>query len=292
VRLARTRRDQNQNIGELIAAGVRQADRALKVRPGDYRALELRGDLLQMQLQLLPSDDAEAARLADQAERDLRASLVGNPTPAKALRILSELSARAGELQEALDYGKRAYAEDPYLDQVSFTVFRLFEYSLKLDNDTEAAKWCKEGRARFDEPVFKDCRLSLAAWSDNYPLSVDSAWALAQVELADMPAPARAVLTFKLAAAVAATIARRGMTDSALAVVRDAREREPSPGVLMPAAGVYGLLRMPDSSFSILDAMLAKSPNMRGSLEHAPELRALRGDARFRRLVGGESARR
>jgi TolB-like protein len=292
VRLALARGE--SDVTAIIEAGIRVAERALAVSPGDRRALELRGELRQFQLQVArPEDEADVARLMDAAERDLRASLVASPTPAKALRILSELASAAGRMEEALRYGNRAYEEDPYLEQVEFTVFRLFEYSFALGLDADAAKWCSEGSARFRLPVFQDCRLSLGAWSQSYPLTPDSAWLLVASQLANYPVPNRAVLAPRLRAMVAAVLARAGSRDSALAVLREARRSDQAtPGMLRATAGVFGLLGMPDSAMAVVRALQEAGPAERRALMGAPELRPLHSDPRFRELAAAPGSRR
>jgi TolB-like protein len=91
-----------------IRVGLAHAERALKVAPGDYRALELRGMLKGLQYQLAPPPNMTAAtQLLNEAERDLRAALRGNPTPARALRTLSEVAGANGHTEQAVEYGRR-----------------------------------------------------------------------------------------------------------------------------------------------------------------------------------------
>ncbi len=271
----------------LIEHGIAHIERALAVRSDDPRALELRGDLHQLWIQVAPPESpVDRARLIDAAERDLRAALIGNPTPAKALRILSELASATGRMQEALDYGLRAYEADPFLEQIDFTVFRLFEYSFALERDSDAARWCGEGRRRFTIPVFHDCRLSLAAWSNAYPLTADSAWAVVTAQLAEYPAPLRPRLEPRLHAMAAAILARAGAADSALAVLREARRRDDgTSGMYRAAAGVYAILGMPDSALAAVRALLDADPSARAALGRTPELRGLKNDIRFLDLI-------
>lgn len=273
------------DVDPIFALGVAHADSALAIKPGDPRALQARGYLRRLRLQVPPvPKPAAAARLADAAERDLRASLMNNPTPAMALRMLSELAGDAGRLEEALEYGQRAYNEDPYLEQVQPTMFRLFEYSFALSRDAEAAKWCGEGRRRFGNPIFDDCRLSLGAWSEAYPLTPDSAWAVVASELAHYPAPLRPLLEPRLHAMVAAVMVRRGQPDSALLLLTKARSSDGTPGVIRAAAGVYGLLGWPDSALVMVRKLFTESEQP--VLHRSPELRSLHSDARFHALIG------
>ena len=274
-----------ESAESIINTAIRVTGRALAIAPGDYRALEMRGYLRKLRLNVPPHlNKAEAARTAAAAEQDLRAALLSNPTPAKALRMLSELAGDAGRMNEAISYGKRAYDEDPYLEQIQFTMFRLFEYSFALDNDADAAKWCADGAARFKEPIFYDCGLSLAAWSNQPRVPPDSAWQLVKAELASYPPPLKPLLEPRLNVLAAATLARAGNRDSALAVVRRARAKDRTSGLLRAAAGVYGLLGHADSAVAILRMLPATETNGR-VLSRAPELRTLRGDSAFVRLI-------
>jgi TolB-like protein len=285
VRLVRARGDSNAVVPAILKATA-HAERALALNPSDPRALVLRGGVRHHHLQVArPANAAEAERLRDAAEHDLRASLIGNHAPALPLRMLSELAGNAGRLQEALNYGARAYAEDPFMEQVQVTVFRLFQYSFASRQDSAAARWCAEGMQRFGDPVFHDCRLALAAWSDAYPLSLDSAQALVAAELSAYPAPLRPILEPRLHAMMAAMLARQGMGDSARVLLREARRHDTSPGVLRAAAGVFGLLGEPDSALATVRTLLRTVPSERTTLQNASELRPLARDARVRTLI-------
>lgn len=273
--------------GEALLEGLKHADRALQKRPADFRGLELRGvlrhNLARSRGEAGRDDVAHHQTLREQAAHDLRAALVGNPRPARALRELSELAAERGHFAEALRYGERAYDEDPFLDQVHFTVFRLFEYSLALDRDAEAAKWCDEGRQRFPDYsyMFDDCRLSLAAWTEAFPLAPDSAWRLVAAELNSYPPPLRPRLEPRLHAIFAAILVRHGQTDSAMAVLRRAQTRDASRGVLLPAAGVLAMTNRSAEALQLVAELVKQQPETAALLSTAPELRRLRTDPRF-----------
>lgn len=275
-------RGDTRAVTTAIQDGVHHMERALALSASDAGALETRGELRWLQLQLArPANDAEAGQLRESARSDLRASLVANPQPALPLRVLSELAANGGFMQEALDYGKRAYDEDPFMEQAQWTVFRLFEYSFALRQDTEAARWCAEGRQRFSLPIFFDCRLSLASWSDSHGLTPDSAWSLVGAELAAHPDGLRQNLEPRLHAMVAAVLTRNGLADSARSVLRDARARDSSLGMLRAATGVLGLLDETDSALRMLRELVDRTPpSQLPALRAAPELRSIVADPR------------
>jgi tetratricopeptide (TPR) repeat protein len=292
-RLARVRGDTSR-IVPALQRGIAHAERALQLNPADARALQLRGELHHYHLQVAPpAQPAEADRIRDAAEHDLRASLIGNHYPAKPLRILSELAGSNGRMREALQHGERAYEADPFMDEVQYTVFRLFEYSFALRQDAAAARWCGEGRKRFALPtivVFDDCRLALGAWSDAYPLTVDSAWTLVDAEVSAFHASQRTALEPRLHAMVAAVLIRHDNQDSARVLLRTARSRDASVGLLRAAAGAYGLLGEPDSALVMLQTLLQRTPAQRRALQHAVELRSVAADPRIRALLDASAA--
>jgi TolB-like protein len=285
VRLALARGDSSE-VAPAIAKGIKHAERGLALNASDPRALELRGELLQYRLlNARPTTDAETEQIRDAAERDLRASLVGHHAPAGPLRMLSELAGSRGRMREALTYGERAYDQDPFMEQVEYTVFRLFEYSFALRQDDAAAHWCTEGGQRWEGAEFDDCRLALAAWSDAYPLNTDSAWAVVNAELGAYPEPFRPNLEPRLHAMMAAGLARNGLRDSARVILREARRRDASPGVLRAAAGVHGLLNEIDSVLTTLRTLLHDRPSERHALGTAIELRSVVSDPRVAALL-------
>jgi len=273
-----------------VVAGIAHAERALERWPGEPSALQLRGDLRYFRVLTTASAD-RVPGLREAAERDLLASLPGSRTPAAALRMLSEVAAAGGRLAEARDYGERAYGEDPFMEEVEFTVFRQFEYAFAAGADSAAAHWCGEGRQRFGLPTFDDCRLSLAAWSTVRPLDPDSAWAVAEAELgAYHPAALRRTLEPRVHAMVAAVLARAGHADSARAVLARARARDNSHGLLRASAGVHHLLGETEAALEALRAVAATNAGG-GALDHYPELRGILADPRAAAVVGELSRR-
>lgn len=283
-RIAHVLRDTAATIAA-IGNGIAHVERALAIAPEDSRALELRGDLVQHRLLLAaPVTEQENRRLLAMAERDLLESLVGSHAPAGALRMLSELAGSDGRMQEAVQYGRRAYASDPFMEQARFTVFRLFEYSFALRDDAGAAQWCAEGRRRFVAPIFDDCRLALAAWSD-HPLGADSLWILVESELHGQPAPLRALLEPRLHAVAAAVLVRAGLADSARAVLHGARVRDTTAGTLRAAVGAFMLLGEPDSAATVIAELMRRHPAEARRLRDLPELRPAWNEPRLRDVL-------
>jgi len=293
-RRARAAMARNRDPGDAVDAGIRHAERALALDRTDWRAYELRGDLRHFMFQQArPLDEAEAARLLDGAEADLRSALNGNPSPARVLRIRSEIARVRGNVEEALRLIEQAHREDPFLEELSANVFRGFEYSFALGRDSVAVAWCQEGRRRFGGPLFDDCHLSLMAWSAYVEPVPDTARAIVEAILAVYSEPERPRLEPRLRALVAAVLARHGSASQARQTLDEARKLDTgTPGMARTAAGVLALLGDADAAFAAVQEFLeAAPPDYRHELTYAPELRALRSDPRFARLLRRDDPR-
>lgn len=275
------------DLRSVYGSSLAHAEEALARSPGHRRALHLQGTLRYHLATRAGLSPARKTELLAAAEADLRAAVRGNPQAAAPLLRLSQVAAHQGRYDEAVRFGERALQEDPYLEAVEITHLRLFEYSLRLDRDEEARRWCAEGARRFQQPIFQDCQLMLLAWTRlQDPPVPDSAWALLERELAPYPEPLRPRLEPRLLAMVAAVLARAGEADSARAVLARARTMDPGTGGFRTAAaGVYGLLGEADSGLAEVRQYLASAPEQQITLLSAPELRSLRGDPRLRELV-------
>ena len=203
------------------------------------------------------------------------------------------MAAARGRWDEAFSFGMRALEEDPYLEAVEETHLRLFEYSLRLGRDEAARTLCEDGARRFAMPIFEDCRLTLLAWTRlEDPAEPDSAWAVFRRELEPYPEPLRPRLEPRLLAMVAAVLVKAGEPDSARAVLARARELDPgTPGFLLAAAGVHGLLGEVDEGLREVERYLDAAPERRGGLESAPELRSLRDAPGFGALTVEDTGR-
>lgn len=261
------------------------AEQALEIDPSDRQALNLRGTARGLLAQVT-ADPVEAEALRVGAEADLRASILGNPTPAPALRRLSELLAAQGRFEEALEFGNRAYREDRYLRDAHAILLRLFEYSLGLGRDEEAARHCAEGRRQHGIAAFEDCHLVLMAWSDVVGSHPDSAWAAVDRALAGYPSALRSRLEPRLHVMAAAVLAEHGLSDSARAVL--ARARDDDEGTVGVALGVAGaLMRLGDGDAALSEVRRALDSDAWtvDAVAAAPEVRALRTDPRFDALL-------
>ncbi|HMG11780.1 MAG TPA: serine/threonine-protein kinase, partial [Gemmatimonadaceae bacterium] len=99
-----------------IAVGMANADSAIAKDSRDADALELRGSLrLRPIVRGLVSDQRDIDDRMSQAEKDLRAAVVVNPTQAGALSVLSYIQSQHQDAVEAHALAQRAYEADAYL---------------------------------------------------------------------------------------------------------------------------------------------------------------------------------
>jgi tetratricopeptide (TPR) repeat protein len=245
------------------------------------------------------SDPDEAERLLEGAESDLRRAIDGNPTPAGALRALSELMEDRGRTAEAIVYAQRAWERDPFYDQADVIPRRLYEYFFRLAQDDDAQTWCETGRDRFkDLPVYSDCRLQLLAWAEVYPPDIDEAWNLVET-LLDMSAPSfRPLIANRLPLVVAGVIVRAAtdaaaaidstvLADSARSILRSAQARGlANGGEVMAYAAVLDRLGDRDQAIATVRSYLNEHPEHASLFARARELRPLRADPAFIELIG------
>ena len=211
--------------------GVEQADHALRVRPDDPPALELRGTL---RFRYWLEGGSPQTELVG-AEQDLRAAAVpGNPRLARTWGTLSAVLQAGGQLAEANLLARRAYEADAYLAESPQLLFRLYYTALDLGKEQAAIRWCEIGYKRFAEDWhFTFCRLTILAWPGVAPdagdagADIDTAWQLlAQLERLTPPEDRAALPRWRIQ--VAGVIGRAGLRDSAEAVIKRARALAPN----------------------------------------------------------------
>ncbi len=275
-----------------IQAGLGLAERALQLKPGDADALELRGTLRYWRWLNNLVEPKDAGQLFAGAEKDLRASVAANPAQASAWTSLSHLLLnKSAATAEAKLAALRAYEADPYLTNANVTVWRLFSTSFDLEDPVEAKHWCEEGQRRFPKDFrFSECQLWYYALKGVKP-DIPKTWQLLDRYLELSPPGFRELNRHKGRMYVAAALARAGLADSARAVAVGARaDATLDPGREVAYFETVARLIMGDTdeAFKQFSSYLASNPQLRESLgnDDTWELRALRGDPRFRSLVG------
>jgi TolB-like protein len=208
-----------------IEVGLAHAERALARAPHHARALELRGTLRYWR-QLLPLRHAgpPAEVLLQQARSDLEQAVRRNPELASAYATLSHLYFWLDDLSSGVLAAQRAYEEDAFLETADVVLWRLVTGSYDLEQFESAARWCNEGYRRFpDDYRFSQCRL-LAMTTRAAEADVQDGWRLIARIDSVVPEPIRAVQRARSLMYLGGVLARSGMTDSADAVLRTARE--------------------------------------------------------------------
>ena len=247
----------------LIDEGLAHAARALAMAPEDPSALELRGTLRYRRWQLArPSDPADAARLLDDARKDLEQATNIEPTLAGAYATLSSLYYQTKDLQGAALAARRAYEEDAYLTNAADILDRLFFTSYDLDQQRQAQRWCQEGVRRFPRDFrFFECQLYMMTRLEDP--DVPRAWQLLAGIDTLLPAPRRAAFHLREQMLVAAIIARAGLRDSAHAVIERSRgtpELDPEHDLVAMEAFVRTLLGEQDEAIRLLQRYVAANP--------------------------------
>ena len=257
----------------LLDEALARAERVVARRPGDPRALELRGTATMRRSALSPNGRQEAAGLA-RAERDLRAATAAEPSLASAWSTLSMVLRYQGHFAESGLAARRALAEDAYLEDAPDVLHRLFFGSLFAAGYGEARSFCDQGRRRFPADWrFTECLLTLLREDPSRPPDARRAWALvAELDRLDPPARARAegrgyspVYRRVVAAAI---LARSGAADSARAVLARARRAVGSDAELRLSldydeAYVRLLVGERAEARRLLEGVLAERPALR-----------------------------
>jgi TolB-like protein len=280
-----------RRYAEWISRGIELTDQALKIKPDDPEALELRGALRYYRWVFnLEPDQSAAAKLLQDAEHDLRAAVEANPNAAFAWTLLSHMLMGQSRTAEAKLAAQRSYEADPYMTSARQTVWRLFQASLDLEDAVEARHWCEEGGRRFsDYDRFTECQLWLFALKDTKP-DVPRAWQLLEEYVKLEPPNARAFKRLYGQMLVAMALARAGLKDSARAVAVRSRADasiDQTRDLAQLEAVVRVLVGDGDEAVRQLSVYLAANPQMREGMAHDETWwwRDLRDDPKFKSLI-------
>lgn len=268
--------------------GLRYANAALRVSPGNPDALELRGRFLLKRALFAPAGNpAQADSQLRAAEEDFRAAIEANPEQAGAWRSLSIPLAARGEPHAAKMAAERAYEADAYLEEADDILWRLFAHSYDLNQPDEAAQWCREGNRRFpQDPAFVQCQLWLMTLP-GVPADPDQAWSLL-AEYKRLTPPQEVLRRKWNETAAAAVLARAGLADSAVTVAVRARADEtidPGGSVLYAEAFVRTLAGQEEEVLGLLGSYLAATPGQRGEVANTWWFERLHDRPGFQALV-------
>jgi TolB-like protein len=289
-RMQLTEASRSDSLEVWYRLGLLHADAALRLRPGDPAAHELRGSLRYRHWLTAGGDSAEVAG----AEEDLRAGAeASNPSQPRAWATLSALLQATGRLAEANLLARRAYDADAFLAESPSILFRLYYTSLDLGDDQEASRWCDTGLQRFPEDWrFTFCKLTTLVWRsreqppDSAAAGVERAWEL--VRRLERLSPPEEVATQlpRWQIRVAPLLGRAGLRDSAEAVIRRARAAAPEdPEMDFHEAEARVLLGDQEAALRLLARDLAGNPRFREYVRVYPVFRPLWSDPRFQAMV-------
>ncbi|MGI9037726.1 MAG: hypothetical protein ACR2GQ_02585 [Gemmatimonadota bacterium] len=273
-----------------IEAGLDRAKVALQLAPEDSDALELRGSLRYWRHLLdVVSDPEESQRLFEQAEADLRRAIALNKNQAGAWATLSHLLLNKAETAEAKLAAAEAYKADAYLRNADVILWRLYSTSYDLDDPPEARHWCEElGRRFSDNPRFVECHLWQMTMR-NTETDVDEAWKLADAMVKLRRADEEAFSRRWANMAVAATIAREGMADSARAVANRSRGNaaiDPTRDLVYVEAFVRTLIGDKQEAIGLLAEFMAAVGGSPSDIDYW-WFDGLRDEPRYQALAGG-----
>ncbi|UCG74862.1 MAG: hypothetical protein JSV95_08850, partial [Gemmatimonadota bacterium] len=139
--------------GEFLGQAVSFANDALRLAPGDPRALELRGTARFYQGWGGRTTDADAAWTA--AEADLRAAVDADATAARAWAELGRLLLQRGQPEEAGVAGRRAQEADAFMEIAPDLQYNLAYGALERGEHEEAIRLALRGQKAYpQDPVF------------------------------------------------------------------------------------------------------------------------------------------
>ncbi len=271
----------------MLRHGIELADRSLALVPGNARALDLRGTL-RYWLRETVDQAEESVSLRESAELDLLAATSIDPRNAHAWHFLSNVLRAAGRHPEAKRAAERALEADQYYEERGNVFTQLCLTSLDNRQWDEVTRWCEAGRREFprNNLILNTAMVALASSGGPEP-DVDKAWQLLEDFLESNPPQDRPKLRPSATLYVADVLARAGLTDSARAVIRQARAAEISPDPMNDYNEAYArlLLGEKDQALRLLQRYVEASPGRKEALAWDWWFDPLRSDPRFQELV-------
>ena len=203
---------------------IARADRVLAGHPRSARALERRGAT---RLRLATTRGTGAGDLLELARADLERSVRIDPDRATPWWRLSETLIYQNRYVEALEAAERAFETDVFLDAEESALHGLFYTFLQFGPLDQADQWCDRGYERFPRSLnFIRCKLLVLGTFPQVEPDVDRAWELFEELLGAAPERSRGAWRLFGGMHVAQVLARAGLADSALSVLRAVRGDE------------------------------------------------------------------
>lgn len=268
---------------ERLRVGIQHADRAVASTGGGPAALELRGALLNA-LSQLPSQADSAAALRERATEDLERAVARDPDRARAWAELSDLYRREGRFDDAELAARRAREADAFLINEAEYLQKAARVALDVGRLEEALELARRGQRLFPNSRWWGQTRLLALSAAGAPVvSPDSVWSvLRRYERRSGGENPFARMQ------VAAALARQGMADSALSLLRRAKAAIPEGGRGLARyyeANVRLHLGQRDRALDLLEQHLDAFPDQREYVRHDVYWRPIRDDSAFRALV-------
>jgi TolB-like protein len=206
-----------------VEQGLSHAERALKLDPDNLDALEARGQLRKARWDLQLEKNAVAQKLLEDAKADLELVTSRDQARPRAWVALSSVQAQLHDPASAYISAQQAYQQDAFFSGVEDNLRQLYSTAYDREEFAQALKWCRdEGFRRFpNDWRFVSCQMSMRLVRD-YSTDVDSAWReLSTIERL-LPENVREFQRRRHRMLVAATIAQKGLRDSAARVIASA----------------------------------------------------------------------
>jgi serine/threonine-protein kinase len=267
-----------------LGTGLAHVEHALRIRPDEPRALEIKGILLHARFLLAESPDSGRAWLAT-AERLLRRATDADSTLPRALNVLSSIHWSRGELEQARLAAVRAYAADAYTEDARQLLGRLFTIDFDAASDGDARRWCDEYARMFQPDWYVGyCRLMLMGWDSTQSADSAQAHRIARDATAAAPEVIRESVGAQLQTLAAGVLARAGSARSAASLLDAVQTgiaadstiaREPFGSErLQLEAAVRLRLGQPEVAIKLLQAYMKQRP---GSADWLARSRRFRG---------------
>jgi serine/threonine-protein kinase len=275
--------DSIERFNDCIATGLAHAERALQSRPGDPKALELRGYIRLRHLKL--GRHPQGDTLLDAAYRDLLAATTSDPSLVRAWLALSEVYDLRGSPVEADLALENAAEADVFALATEAWLAGAFGNAIDRGDYGNARERCAAGQL-YDHPGLRECELMLIAYTGDSDADVQRAWSLL-ARLDSLP-PHETLLPHRHYL-VAAVLARAGRPDSAFRVMERAREQVADERTLttlmVMEAWVRTVIGDFDGAVQLLDAYLHLKPEEFDDIVGHSAFQALRDHPGFQALV-------
>ena len=237
-----------------------RADSLLARDPASAQGHYLRGRI-HLRLAATPGAGSRDSLLAA-AATDLDRAIRAEPDYPEAWWARSEVLIQSGRFDEAMQAAQRAVDLDVFLQIEMSSLHTLFHAALQLGPRDDAIRWCDEGLRRFPREInFLRCRLLILGTFPQVEPDVDEAELLMD-SIIRLASP-RSAATWRMFAGahLAQTLARAGLPDSALAVLRAVRGDSGPPMLGSHEAKVYLLLGDRAEAVRLLRRYLAFDPD-------------------------------